>query len=146
MESWNFPQILFLKLLGSVWDRGGQLLCLVFMSCMLYILNLKRGRGRKRLVEQAACSGDQMFRRHCNQGKLFRSRALKVKPAVVSKCVQTVGKAKYLNEHCAALIKKSNDALTKDKGPKPISKNRACATATSRKREAGNMISLNRDA
>lgn len=60
------------------------------------------------------------------------------------KCVQTpVGPAEDLNERCAALMNKSNDALTKDKGPKPVSRSRTCATVTSHNREAEDLISSN---
>lgn len=46
------------------------------------------------------------------KAKVLEIRALKVKPAVASKCVQTpVDRAEDLHEWCAAIINKSNDAL-----------------------------------
>lgn len=62
------------------------------------------------------------------------------------KCVQTtVSKAEDLNKLCAALMNKSNGALTKDKCPKPVSRSRRCTTVTSHKREGMNLIDSNRD-
>ncbi|PIO27159.1 hypothetical protein AB205_0078720, partial [Aquarana catesbeiana] len=68
-----------------------------------------------------------------SKAKDLESRVIKVKPTLASKCVQTaVGRAEDLNEWCVALINKSNDALTKHKGPKPVSKTENLISLNSR--------------